>query len=544
MHPDGVGPPQHHGYPAALKAARTLKRRIWIVLATVVLVTAASLGLSERQHPLYRASSQVLLKYQNLASGLTGIQNLSNVYQDPARNAQTQTQVAMSPAVAQRVAARAQVPTLTPDGFLHRASVTASSNSDTLSFAVTYSDPTIAKRLSTLHAQQYIAYRQELDNAALVAARKELEGRIAELRQSPLRDSALLGELIANEQQLRTAEALQTANASLLRPADAAEKVQPKPVRNAVLGLVLGLLLGIALAFLREALDTRVISSGEVGNHLVLPLLARIPAPSKKLRSAGKLVMLVDPQGSDAEAFRMLRTNLDFVNIDRGARSIMISSALEKEGKSTTVANLALALARSGNRVVLVDLDLRRPSIGRFFGIGGYHPGVTSVALGRSTLLQALVEVYRNIAIERSGSNGNGRYEQRDGVLKVLAAGEPPPDPGEFINTAALARVLNELQEAFDVVLIDTPPLLSVGDAAALSSRVDAMIVMTRLKTVRRATLQELSRALRTCATVKLGYVATAAELEEGYGEGGYGYYGYGARPYAASHAQEESIVQ
>ena len=543
MHPDGVGPPQHHGYPAALKAVRTLKRRFWIVLATAALVTAAAIGLSERQQPLYRASSQVLLKYQNLASGLTGIQNLSSAYQDPARNAQTQTQVAMSPAVASRVAARGQVPGLTPDGFLRDASVTASSTSDTLSFAVTYSDPEIAKRLSALHARQYITYRQELDSTALVAARKELEGRIAELRTSSLKDSALLGELIANEQQLRTAEALQTANASLLRPADSAVKVQPKPVRNAALGVVLGLLLGIALAFLREALDTRVISSAEVGGHLGLPLLARIPVPAKKLRSSSKLLMLVDPQGASAEAFRMLRTNLDFVNIDRGARSIMISSALEKEGKSTTVANLAVALARSGNRVALVDLDLRRPSIARFFGIRPSQAGVTSVALGRSTLLQALVEVYRNTTPQVSGSNGNGRYERSEGVLKVLAAGELPPDPGEFINTAALAKVLDELQEAFDVVLIDTPPLLSVGDAAALSPRVDAMVVMTRLKAVRRATLQELSRALRTCATVKLGYVATGAELEEGYGDGGYGYYGYGSRPYASSHAHEESLV-
>lgn len=543
MHPDGVGPPQHHGYPAALKAARTLRRRIWIVLAAAALVTGAAYGLSERQQPLYRASSQVLLKYQNLASGLTGIQNLSTAYQDPARNAETQTQVAMSPAVAQRVAVRGRVPGLTPDGFLRDASVTASSTSDTLSFAFTYSDPAIARRLSTLHAEQYITYRQELDNQALVAARKELEGRITELQASALKDSAFLGELIANEQQLRTAEALQTANASLLRPADSAVKVQPKPVRNIALGVVLGLLLGIALAFLREALDTRVISSAEAGNYLGLPLLARIPAPSKKLRSARRLVMLADPQGADAEAFRMLRTNLDFVNIDRGARSIMISSALEQEGKSTTVANLALAVARSGHRVALVDLDLRRPTIGRFFGINGSQPGVTSVALGRSTLLQALVEVYRQTGSKVSNGNGNGSYERSEGVLKVLSAGELPPDPGEFINTNALASLLDELQKAFDLVLIDTPPLLSVGDAAALSPRVDAMIVMTRLKTVRRATLQELARALRTCATVKLGYVASASELEEGYGDGGYGYYGYGSRPYAASHAQEESIV-
>jgi Mrp family chromosome partitioning ATPase/capsular polysaccharide biosynthesis protein len=508
----------------------------------VAAVAAASYALSRQQQPLYRSSSQVLLKNQNLASGLTGIQNLLTVSQDPERNAQTQTQVAMSPAVGERVAARAGVPGLTPNGFLDHASVTASPNSDTLNFAVTYYRPSVAQRLSTLHAQQYIAYRQELDNAALVAAQKELQTRIDEVRASANANSTLLAGLIQNEQQLRTAEALQTANASLLRPADSAAKVQPKPVRNVVLGVVLGLLLGFALAFLREALDTRVINSSEIGEQLGLPLLARIPAPPKKLRSAKRIVMIADPQGTDAEAFRMLRTNLDFVNLDRGARSLIISSALEQEGKSTTAANLAVALARAGNRVALVDLDLRRPAVGRFFGINGGQPGVTSVALGRSSLLQAMVEVFRQPAAGPA-TNGNSGHERREGVLKVLVAGDPPPDPGEFINTPSLLEILDQLQEAFDLVLIDTPPLLSVGDAAALSPRVDGMIVMTRLKVVRRATLQELSRALHTCATVKLGYVATGAELEEGYGEGGYGYYGYGGKPYTSTHAREESIV-
>jgi len=529
MFTDGVGPPQHHGYPGALKATRVLLRRKWIVVATAILVTAASYGFSRHQQPLYSASSQVLLKYQTLASSLTG---LPSAYQDPVRNAATQTQIAMSPAVAQRVVALARMPGLTAGGFLGYASVSASGTSDTLNFAVTYPEPAVAARLSTLHSQAYIAYRHELDNAALVSAREELQQRIAELKTGPFKNSSLLAGLINTEQQLRTLEALQTSNASLLRPAAGAVKVRPKPVRNAVLGIVLGLLLGVAFAYLWEALDTRVVESGEIGEHLGLPLLARIPAPPKKLRSSNRLVMVANSGGADAEAFRMLRTNLDFVNIDRGARSIMISSALEREGKTTTAANLAVAFARSGARVALVDLDLRRPSIGRFFDIERSQPGVTSVVRGRSTLLQALVEVFRELA--RGESTNGARYERREGVLKVLVAGELPPDPGEFINTAALARVLDELEEAFDLVLIDTPPLLSVGDAAALSTRVDAMILMTRLKVVRRATLNELSRALQTCGTVKLGYVVTGAELEEGYGESRYGYHG-SHREHAAS---------
>jgi Mrp family chromosome partitioning ATPase len=154
-----------------------------------------------------------------------------------------------------------------------------------------------------------------------------------------------------------------------------------------------------------------------------------------------------------------------------------------------------------------------------------------------------MVEVFRNGATGQPSSNGRSSTESPEGVLKVLVAGDPPPDPGEFISTASLGRVLDELVEAFDLVLIDSPPLLSVGDAAALSMKVDAMVVIARLKVVKRSTLQELSRALQTCGTSQLGYVATGAELEEGYGDGGYYYYGQGKREYAASREVEETTV-
>ena len=181
-------------------------------------------------------------------------------------------------------------------------------------------------------------------------------------------------------------EALQTANATLLRPASGAAQIQPQVKRSAVLGIVLGLMLGIGLAFARDALDTRVRSADDVGDELGIPLLARLPAPRKKLRTTNTLVMMADPRGHQSEAFRMLRSNLEFVNLDRGARSILVTSALEKEGKSTTVSNLAVTLARAGKRVVLVDLDLRRPAVRQFFGIDAAHPGVTNVVLGQATL--------------------------------------------------------------------------------------------------------------------------------------------------------------
>jgi polysaccharide biosynthesis transport protein len=522
---DGFG---GYNHPTGVRAVRILKRGWWIILLTTAAVAGAAFYQASREEPLYSASSQVLLKYQNLASGLTGIQDLSTVYQDPQRVAQTQTQIAMSPDVANRVARAAKVPGLSAGSFLGSAAVTAATDSDILIFNVTYGDAETAARLATIHAKEFIQHRRELDTASIVAARKELRGRIEELDRTGFRGSPLVARLVESEQQLRTMEALQTANASLLRPASVAAQVQPRTERAAVLGVLLGLMLGIGLAFARDALDTRVRSSNEISQRLETTLLARIAVPPRGLRRKHRLVMIASPHSAQAEAFRMLRANLEFVNLDRGARSILVTSALEKEGKSTTVANLAVALARAGQKVALVDLDLRRPAIAKFFGIPGSYPGVTNLVAGSSTLEQALVEVSRtpNAGPDTPHVGGNGVGSAGSaGVLKVLPSGPVPRDPGEVVNDRRLATALDQLERAFDFVLVDTPPLLSVGDAMALSAHVDAMITVARLTMLKRGVLDELARTLETCPTIKLGVVVTGAETEPGYGYGGYAYH-------------------
>jgi Mrp family chromosome partitioning ATPase len=428
------------------------------------------------------------------------------------------------------VAAAKPLPGLTAGGALGSIAVRASSISDILDFQSTWPSAEGATAIANEYARQYVRYRQRLDTAALVAAREQIAGRIEELRQSNLRRSPLVAQLVEDEQRLRTLEALQTANASVLREAGGAAQIQPKPRRAAMLGVVLGLMLGVALAFARKAFDTRVTSAAELGERLGLPLLGRIPEPPRKLRSGDRLVMLSNRTGPDAEAFRILRTNLDFVNLDPGARSIMITSALEGEGKSTTIANLAIAFMRAGRRVVLVDLDLRKPAIGRLFGSPSEAPGLTNVLLGSVDLQAALRPVLGgelDYGGDGNGSNGSGRTagngrESALGSLTILPTGLVPPDPGEFIATADIPDLVRELTDRFDLVLIDSPSLLSAGDARVISASTDAMVVVARLRAVRRATVTELRRALGTCPTLKLGYVVTSAELEEGHGYGGY----------------------
>jgi succinoglycan biosynthesis transport protein ExoP len=554
-----------------------LRRRKWPFLQAVALVPLAALVWSLQQSPLYQASSVVFLSRQNLAATLSGTQD-PNAYQQADRFAQTQADLARTPDVASRALSAVGLTDRTPDDLLTQSSVSPEANADLLMFRVTDSKRSAAAKLATAYAAQFTLYRRRLDTSSLQTAAGEVEARIRQLQADGDQPSALFTNLVAKEQQLRTLEALQTSNAFVVRPAQKAEQVRPRPLRNTILGLALGLVLGVALAFLWEALDTRVRSAEEISEQLGLPLLARLPAwqrtkPPRRRRRRGKpeqeqvdepptlLAMVSEPHSIQAEAFRMLRTNLEFASMARRPRTIMITSAVEGEGKSTTAANLAVALARGGRRVRLVDLDLRRPILDRLFSLEG-RPGITDVALGRLSVERALTKVAIPSPAGAASSgprangqrangygngNGNGTGHRRlAGVLEVLCSGPIPPDAGEFVQSPALTDILDRLagkprpsakngfrlfarpipvDPGVDIVLIDAPPLLHIGDAMALSAKVDALVVVTRLELVTRAKLKELARVLDAVPAAKLGWVLTGAELGDGYGYG----YGYGS---------------
>jgi len=534
----------HAGHAATLRDyLHVLRRRKWIILQAAVLVPAAAIAFSIHQQKLYQASAQVLLSTQNLAAELTGTQQVG-IQVDPTRVAQTQADVARVPTVAANTLAAVPGSGFTTQAFLQSSSVSSAANADILTFTVTNGHPSLAMRLVNAYASAYTRYRHTLDTAALHTALLNVDGRIKGLVDAGGAHSSLYSSLVDRQQTLATMSALQTSNSSVVQRAEGAAQVQPRTRRNAILGVLLGIVLGVGRGFLWEALDTRVRGAQEIAERLGgLPMLGRLPVPKRQFRGSNRLVMLGDPSATDAEAFRMLRTSLEFATLGRDARTIMITSAVEQEGKSTTIANLGIALARAGQRVVLVDLDLRRPFLDKFFQLNG--PGLTQVALGHVSLEQALAPVViADDALRkgRSPVNGNGHWVERGngaprgngvkGILEVLPSGPIPPDPGEFVRTAALSEILAQLRVRTDFVLIDAPPTLHVGDALALSTQVDGIIVVTKMKTVRRHMLTELGRQLAASPTPVLGFVVTGAEEEEGYGYGdGYGY-GYGPRPY------------
>jgi Mrp family chromosome partitioning ATPase/capsular polysaccharide biosynthesis protein len=508
---------------------RLLRRRMWVIFPTAILIQLAVVFFTLQQSKLYEASAEVLLSRQSLAATLTNTQD-PLAFQDAERVARTQADLARVPRVAERVISATGI-ARTPSQLLAALSVSPKRDSDLLVFTVSDGDPELASRLASAYARAFTRYRRELDTVAYRAARRGLEDRIATLRAERPGRTRLIANLVEREQELRTLEALQIGNARVVRVADAATQVKPTPRRNAILGLALGLVVGIGLGLLREALDTRVRSAEEIAQRLGLPLLGRIPEPPRRLRAADELVMLAEPTAAYAEAFRVLRTNVEFANVDRGARTIMVTSALESEGKSTTVANLAVAFARAGKRVVLVDLDVRRPFLDRFFQLGSV-PGLTDVVLGHVELEDAIAHVSvadgEGSARARAAGNGTATVE---GVVDVVACGPTPPDAGEFVATQAVTQILQRLRERYEYVLLDAPPLLHVGDAMTLAAKVEGLLVVSSLRLARRQIVAELRRILDTLPAHNLGVAVSAAQLEK---DAAYTYSDY----YLRSHAR------
>jgi Mrp family chromosome partitioning ATPase len=310
--------------------------------------------------------------------------------------------------------------------------------------------------------------------------------------------------------------ALRASKAQLLRGAEGVAQIEPRPLRTAVFGLFAGLLLAVALVALLEALDTRVRSESEVADALKIPLLGRLPEASKRFRHSG-LVMLDEPEGKDAESFRIVRSNLEYVSAAQGAQTIMFTSSVRGEDKSTAAANLALTFARLGRRVILVDLDFRRPSVHRLFGL---HTtiGVSDVVLRNVGLEHAIVNVQVGPArvprASRSAPSSSRKAQlaiASDGLrdspaLDVLPAGAAPADPGEFVAMRAIAEVLQSLRE-----------LLEVSDPMTLMRQVDALVITTRLGVVRQPMLQEMRRMLKTSSVPALGFIVTGERTADDY---------------------------
>ena len=281
--------------------------------------------------------------------------------------------------------------------------------------------------------------------------------------------------------------------------------VSPNVPLNIALGALVGLALGVGLAVLRETLETRIRNTRDVEQLTDLPILGGIVFdPKAKDRP---LIVHVDPRSPRAESFRTLRTNLQYLDVGRTDRSFVITSSIESEGKSTTGANLAIALADAGSRVLLVDADLRRPKVADSLDVEG-AVGLTDVLIGRATLADV---------IQPWGK----------GQLFVLPAGHVPPNPSELLGSTRMTQLITEFNRAFDVVLFDSPPLLPVTDAAILAKNVGGALIVVAAGRTQKNQLKGAIAALDNVGAPVSGMVLTMLPTK-GPDAYGYGHYGYG----------------
>ena len=305
-----------------------------------------------------------------------------------------------------------------------------------------------------------------------------------------------------------TGESVSPIKASIVSPASYnGSQVSPKPVLNMIIGAILGLVIGAAMALVRDLLDTTVSSAEDVEKTLEAPVLASIQYEADVPRHP--LLTEAASHSSRVEAFRLLRTNLQFLDIDTRPRSLVITSAIPSEGKTSTATNLAIALAQTGLRVLLVDGDLRRPKVASLLGLER-SVGLTTVLVGRSELQDSI-------------------QKHTDSGIFFLASGPIPPNPTEVLQSRAAQELFDRVSQMFDMVIIDGPPLLPVSDAAIMARDVDGAILVVRHA---KTTKEQLRQAAVRLAQVDANLLGVTVNMTPKRGGKSYGYgYGYGYGP-------------
>lgn len=280
--------------------------------------------------------------------------------------------------------------------------------------------------------------------------------------------------------------------------------ISPNTLMNIILGLLVGLVVGVGFAVLRSVLDTRIHSLRDVEEITDKPLLGGIIDDSDVEKQP--LTMKQKPYSPMAESYRTLRTNLQFLNVDQDSSVFVITSAKPGEGKSTTSVNLALALAEAGARVALIEADLRLPRVSKYLGVEG-NAGLTDILIGKAEL---------NDVLQRWGRT----------QLFYLPAGRIPPNPSELLGSDAMKKIIAELDESFDYVIIDAPPALAVTDAAVIGHAKAGLLLAVASGLTKKPELEAALATLDQAGANVLGVIVTMlpSKAAAGYGYGNYGY--------------------
>lgn len=497
-------PPTRDGIDLA-STLRILRRRAWIVVLCVLLVAGGIYAYSSRQPKSYVASAKLLFGDPSLDQSIV-MPNVRPQSIDPDREAATNLGLVEVRPVAARTA-KALAGGLTPQSVARRITVTAEGRSNFVSIEATASAPAAAARLATTYAEEYIAYRRSRARAQIRDAQAVIRVRLATLaritrearllpqsRLSQEQSSALDEErtLRQQENQLSVLASLQSGGAELVEPAlPPRSPAAPQTVRNTALGGVLGLLLGLCLAFLFERFDRYVKEPSQLRGRFHQPVLGRLPN-SRALRRPTKYIGAGLPAMA-GEAFRLLWANIRFYDTGRDIRSLLVTSPVPREGKTTVALHVGATAASTGTRTLLIEADLRHPSLARILGMPP-EPGLVEVIHGEV----ALEDAVRWVKLPPVA--GLAPYD-------TLLAGRPFRNPPVLLESPAFRNLLEEAQETYGLVVIDTPSTAFVSDAIPLLTKVSGVLVVTRLGHATRFATSQLATQLQNVNAPVVGLV-------------------------------------
>ncbi len=514
---------------------RVARERLWVVIVAIVIVAGVAVAISLTTTPLYTASAGLVYEKNDLDTAVSGFGLHVYDYEKDRTIATALAAISSSESMAEAV--KDQLGRSEPAStFKGMVSARSSEGSDLVSIAAVSTDPYMAADVANAYADQFVIYRRDTDRATVAAAREVVREQIESLSAADLQSEYGL-MLQEKSETLRILEAMQDGGFRVVRLAAVpGSPYTPRTTRNVILGVLVGLIVGIGVALLLEYLDKRIKDEKTLERLSGLPVLASVPAiggkwlESKRGKGTELIVGFEGPRSALLESFRTLRSSLQYFEVSQPLRTIVVTSGLPKEGKTVTTINLAVSLALSGKRVVVLEADLRLPRVAEYLGLEN-EVGLSSVLSGQSSVASALQLVIMDPLSCYKGAAKESECEMSPlhKNLYCMTSGPLPPNPAELLGTARMGQVISELAHMADYVLIDTPPLIPVSDALILAGHVDAVVVTARLHSSTRGEIEEVRDMLRKTGARAIGVVAKGMKAKRGhYYRHGYDYgHGY-----------------
>lgn len=481
-------------------AAKRLVRRVlqqWtLIVACAVVAALAAYGASASRTKQYEATAKVKLEsFDLLGAFLSDQLQISDV--DPERQSATNAELLQLPRVraqtAEELGGR-----ITTGELAKQTTVTASPDTDIVSIVVRNPDPLLAAQAANGTVRSFVAIREQATREQLNRAKSKVRAQIKSLPEG----SANRAQLEQRLEQIGSAGSLATSGVDPVQAASPPRAaVAPRPKRDAILGLIAGGLLGLGIALLRARLDDRIRDTDELSELWPLPVVGLVPETGG-LDAIGRGL----PAPQLVEAFALARTNLRYLHVGGDVRSIVVTSALENEGKSTVAWNLAVASAMAESRVLVIEADLRRPVLSQRLGLSSKE-GFSEVLAG----LTSAESVISTVEV----------LDQARGVkasVDVLPAGLVPPSPIALLERPITGEVIRRLAANYDLVIVDTPPATVVADALVTLEHVDGAVVVSRLTRVTRSSYRRLRDQISGGGKPVVGQIVNGGASSKDYG--------------------------